>query len=73
MYVPGTREAHTIQVKAAEKPFPDGGNGPMAMGWFFPRTCKAQWLAGVDLSRDMVWVFRIEEAVRLGRGVELHS
>lgn len=68
MYVPGARQAHTVQVKAAIAPYLDGGTGPMVMGWFFPRTCKAQWLAGVDLSRDQVWLFPIEDAIRHARG-----
>jgi hypothetical protein len=38
MYVPGTHHAFTVQVKAAEKPYLDGGTGPLVMGWFFPRT-----------------------------------
>jgi hypothetical protein len=69
MYVPGTSEAFTVQVKAIGQPFADGGpTGPITVGWSFPRTCKAQWLAGVDVSRDMVWLFRIEEALQLAKG-----
>jgi len=69
MYVPGTSEAFTVQVKAIGQPFPDGGpTGPITVGWSLPRTCKAQWLAGVDVSRDMVWLFRIEEALQLAKG-----
>jgi hypothetical protein len=68
MYVPGTREAHTIQVKTIVKPFPDGGTGPLIVGWELPRTCRAQWLAGVDLSRDMVWLLQIEDALHHARG-----
>jgi hypothetical protein len=68
MYVPGTPEAHTVQVKAKIKPYQTRGTGPWLMGWLFPRTCKAQWLAGVDLSRDRVWLFPIKDALRHARG-----
>jgi hypothetical protein len=68
MYVPGTRDALTVQVKTAIQPFRDGGTGPLVMGWFFPRTCKAQWLARVDISRDSVWLLPIEDALRHARG-----
>jgi hypothetical protein len=68
MYVPGTRDAVTVQVKAAERPFRDGGTGPFIIGWFFPRACKAHWLAGVDVSRDMVWLFRTEDALHYASG-----
>jgi hypothetical protein len=46
MYIPGTTEAHTVQVKTIVNPFLDGGTGPLVAGWVLPRTCKAQWLAG---------------------------
>ena len=68
MYIPGTTEAHTVQVKTIVKPFLDGGTGPLVAGWVLPRTCKAQWLAGVDISRDRVWLFPIEDALRHARG-----
>lgn len=70
MYVPGTTEAHTVQVKAIVNPFLDGGTGPLVAGWVFPRTCKAEWLAGVDISRDRVWLFPIEDALRHARGTK---
>jgi hypothetical protein len=68
MYVPGTCEAHTVQVKAAIAPYQTRGTPPMLIGWKFPRTCKAQWLAAVDLSRDRSWLFRIEDALRHAQG-----
>lgn len=68
MCIPGSREAMTVQVKAIVKPYLDGGTGPLVVGWILPRTCKAQWLAGVDISRDRVWLFPIEEALRHARG-----
>jgi hypothetical protein len=68
MYIPGTRDAHTVQIKTIVNPFLDGGTGPLIVGWEFPRTCKAQWLAGVDISRDRLWLFPIEDALRHARG-----
>jgi hypothetical protein len=70
MYIPGTTEAHTVQVKAIVNPFLDGGTGPLVAGWVFPRTCKAHWLAGVDISRDRVWLFPIDDALRHARGTK---
>lgn len=70
MYIPGTTEAHTVQVKAIVSPFLDGGTGPLVAGWILPRTCKAQWLAGVDISRDRAWLFPIEEALHHARGTK---
>jgi hypothetical protein len=67
MYLPGTTEAHTVQVKARFQTESAGGKGHRTMGWSFPEDCKAQWLAGVDLSRDLVWLFRIEEACELAQ------
>ncbi|MCA2359584.1 hypothetical protein [Mycobacterium intracellulare] len=67
MYVPGSLEAHTVQVKARFQTESAGGRGHPTMGWSFPEDCKAQWLAGVDLSRDLVWLFRLAEARELAQ------
>ncbi|MFN6544470.1 hypothetical protein [Mycolicibacterium nivoides] len=68
MYVPGAREAHTVQVKATNTNYPYGvGTAPQL--WFpFPVTCRAQWLAVVDLPRDLAWLLPIEDALYLARG-----
>lgn len=68
MYIPGTREAHTIQVKATSTNYPFGADSPPQLWWPFPVSCKAQWLAAVDLVRDLVWMLPIEDAVREARG-----
>jgi hypothetical protein len=68
MYVPGTREAHTIQVKATNTNYAYGPNEPPQLWWPFPVTCKAQWLAVVDLTRDLAWLLPIEDALREARG-----
>lgn len=62
MYVSSTREPATIQVKTKERPSPAGGSGKLSLGWFFPDTCPAQWLAFCDLSTDGAWLFTIDEA-----------
>jgi hypothetical protein len=62
MYVPGTRDAATIQVKAQWAPVPAGGKGGPAFGWVFNPECPADWLAVVDLSHDNAWLFTIDEA-----------
>lgn len=33
-----------------------------------PLSCKAQWLATVDLVRDLAWLLPIEDALRVARG-----
>jgi hypothetical protein len=68
MYIPGTLEAHTIQVKATHTHYPDGKTNPPQLWWPFPVTCKAQWLGVVDLTRDFAWLLPIEDALREARG-----
>lgn len=68
MYIPGTREAHTIQVKATNTNCPLGPDDPPQLWWPFPVTCKAQWLAVVDLPRDLAWLLPIGDALREARG-----
>ena len=62
MYVPGSREAATIQVKAQWEPVPAGGKSELAYGWTFDHDSPADYLAVVDLSRDLAWLFTIDEA-----------
>lgn len=65
IYVPGTTEAITVQVKAMQKPYTD----PRArLEWGYPLNCKADWLAVVDVSRDLVWLFPVEEAIGFSGG-----
>ena len=67
MYVPGTKNAATIQVKAIWESVPAGGKGAPALGWVFHPQCPAQWLAVVDLSRDKAWLFTMEQAHELAQ------
>jgi Interferon-related protein conserved region len=39
-----------------------GGNGELAYGWTFDHDSPAVYLAVVDLSRDLAWLFTIDEA-----------
>ena len=64
MYVPGSQQAHTVQVKTQQKPVPAGGTGKPIRSWYFPHDLLAQWLALVDLSTDRVWLFTRDEACR---------
>lgn len=68
MYVPGTHEAHTVQVKATSTHFPYGKDSAPQLWWPFPVACKAQWLAAVDLMRDLVWLLPIDVALQVARG-----
>jgi hypothetical protein len=67
MYVPGTKEAATIQVKATNDPKPAPGKTTPRIGLIFPDSCKAQWLATADLSRDRVWLMRTEQARQMAQ------
>jgi hypothetical protein len=61
MYVPGTEMAATVQVKIMQKPAPAGGKGKPTLGFRVPVKERAQWLACADLSRDAVWLFRLDQ------------
>jgi hypothetical protein len=68
MYVPGLRGgASTVQVKTQEAPGRAGGKGGLTLGWRFPHSCPADWLACVDLSSDRAWLFRTDEARELAQ------
>lgn len=67
MYVPGTQDAATIQVKAIWEPTPAGGRGAPTINWVFDSQCPAQWLAVVDLSRDKAWLFTMDTARELAK------
>ncbi len=68
MYVPGTSEAHTVQVKATSTNTPYGPDSAPQLWWPFPLTCKAQWLAVVDLVRDLAWLLPTADALQVARG-----
>jgi hypothetical protein len=67
MYVPGTKEAATIQVKSVAVPKSATAKGLPIVGVGFPHSCKAQWLAICDLSRDRAWLLMIEKARELAQ------
>ena len=67
MYLPESKSAATIQVKTKNKPVPAGGKGKPTLGWPVPLGCPAQWLCCVDLSRDLAWMFLINEAYALAK------
>ena len=71
MYLPITGEAFTVQVKTKRQPVAAGGKGKPSLNWPIPVkdaiTDCAQWLACVDLSRDAVWLFTIEQARWYGK------
>lgn len=67
MYVPGSLEAHTVQVKANLGSKPAGGKGKLLLSWPFPDDSKAQWLACVDLSTDSAWMFPMDQARELAQ------
>ncbi|WP_310779165.1 hypothetical protein [Mycobacterium sp. Z3061] len=67
MYIPGIEGAATIQVKAQWEPVPAGGTGAPQCSWVFDRDCPADWLAVVDLSRDVAWMFEMQQARTLAQ------
>ncbi len=44
-------------------PVPAGGKGESQYSSVFDCGCPADWLAVVDLSRDVAWLFEIEQAL----------
>jgi len=62
-YSPTRHTAHTIQVKANERPKPGGGKGKAALDWWLREDSPAELVALVDLSSEAVWMFRHEELV----------
>lgn len=67
MCLPGIARAYTIQVKTKRRPVPAGGTGKPSLGWYFPDSCPAEYLACVDLSTDSAWLFTIDEARKLAQ------
>lgn len=63
----GVEIAATVQVKTKRQPVPAGGKGKYSLNWPVPTKEKAQWLACVDMSRDAVWLFRIDEAFKYAK------
>jgi hypothetical protein len=66
-YPPGTGRALTIQVKTVERSTPAGGKGGSSTGVVFPRDYPAEYLSVVRLSDEGVWLFPIEDALRLSK------
>jgi hypothetical protein len=60
----GLGVAATVQVKTKLKPVPAGGTGKDSLNWPVPTKEKAQWLACVDMSRNAVWLFKMEQALK---------
>lgn len=66
-YPPGMSRALTVQIKTVEQSTPAGGKGALTTGVVFPSVCPAEYLAIVRLSDEAVWMFPIEEALRLSK------
>jgi len=66
-YPPGRGHALTVQVKTVEQPTPAGGKGALTTGVVFPLDCPAEYLAIVRLSDEAVWLFPIDDALRLSK------
>jgi hypothetical protein len=67
MYIPGHRQAATIQVKAQWEPLPSGGTGALHSAWNFDSDYEVDWLALVDVSADRAWLFTMEQARELAQ------
>jgi hypothetical protein len=66
-YPPGTARALTIQVKTVERSTPAGGKGAFSTGVVFPKNSPAEYLSVVRLYDERVWLFPIEDALRLAK------
>ena len=58
-YIKG--RAKTFQVKCNHKPKPSGGRGPLALDWWVPDDCPADYVALGDLSEERFWVFTMAQ------------
>jgi hypothetical protein len=67
VYTPGRSTAATVQVKANALAAPSGGSGKHAIGWNFPVSCPAQYLALTHLETDSAWILTIPEAEALAQ------
>lgn len=54
-------QAMTVQVKTCLEPKPAGGKGKLALDWWLADNSPAQLVALVDLSKERIWLFEIEE------------
>ncbi|MDH5561740.1 MAG: hypothetical protein OEY59_12905 [Deltaproteobacteria bacterium] len=66
-YSPKSNRSFTIQVKAKEKPSPDGGNGKSSLSWDLRDNSPAELVAITDLSTDSVWLFTHSEFAKLAQ------
>jgi len=72
-YVPGYREARTIQVKTIEKPAAAGGRGKTELTWWFAPHCPAEFVAFVSLHTEQIWIFTLAEANELAQQRPAHG
>jgi hypothetical protein len=54
-------DAFTVQIKTCLKPRPGGGNGRMALDWWIPTDCPANYVALIDIQTVRVWLFTMSE------------
>jgi hypothetical protein len=67
------RRTVTVQVKTSTH---HGELGDRWLHWSIKESCPAEFVAAVDLNRDIFWLFRIDEfkklSRRVGKGEESH-
>ena len=49
----------TIQVKTCLKPKPAGGAGPLAIDWYVPIKCSADYIALVHYQDKLIWLMTL--------------
>jgi hypothetical protein len=60
-YVPGKRDAITIQVKTQLAPLASGGKGKAALDWWVPEDSPADLFAFVHLEDRKIWLVKKDE------------
>lgn len=60
-YSKGRKDSFTIQVKTCLESRPGGGSGRLAIHWWIPIDCPADYVALVDIQRARVWLMKMSE------------
>lgn len=54
-------DSFTIQIKTCLNSKPGGGKGRMALDWWIPTDCPANYVALIDIQTVRVWLFTMQE------------
>lgn len=57
----------TIQIKTCNESRPGGGKGRLAIDWWIPEDCPADYVGLVDIQRERVWLFTKEQILEVAQ------